>query len=290
MKCKKVTSMVLSVLIALVMNGLYCCFADETEDAEFLYMQMTKFLNEHKDVEPEHFDDVCKDFMSAKIPEANLLSRRDFEERSKGNVILYRGVTEKKYADEFKQGKVFLSCWNARGSGVYTTTDKKCAESFSDEKSPDDTLMRMFIQKDKVKILDDNYLERLREIIMEKHRGEFGEFENKIRNDYNSAAEYTNKVLDEVLKEAVKRGLPDEEVFKFFKEKLEKDPVFQKIRKEGKKHFTSNKAYVWFNSGFLARLMGYDVLYIVGSLSESYVVDAEEYLIVNPNVLYILAE
>lgn len=290
MKCKKVTSMFLSVLIAVMINGLYCCFADEVEDAEFLYLQMTKFLDEHKDIEPEHFDDVCKDFMGARIPEANLLSGSDFEARSKGNVILYRGVPEKKYADELKQGKVFLSCWNERGSGIYTTTTEACAKSFSDDKNLDDTLMRMFIQKDKVRILDNAYLERLKEIIIEKHREEFGGFENKKRNDYNSAAECMNKVFAEVQKEAVENRVPDEEFLKFFKEKAEKDPVIQKIRKEGKKYFTSNKAYVWFNSGLLARLMGYDVLYTVDALSESYVDPAEEYLIVNPNVLNVLAK
>ena len=105
MKLKKVTSMILSVLVVLVINNLCCCFADEEDDAEYLYAQITKFLDEHRDVEPVHFDDVCRDFMNSEAPKANLLSRQDFEERSKGNLMLYRGVSKKEYADEFRQGK-----------------------------------------------------------------------------------------------------------------------------------------------------------------------------------------
>ena len=80
----------------------------------------------------------------------------------------------------------------------------------------------------------------------------------------------------------------EEKVFKEVGNKLEKDPVFQKLRAERKKYYTSNKAYVWFNSGLLAKLMGFDILYTNGSLRNFFIGNEEEYLIVNPNVLKVL--
>ena len=261
---------------------------------------MIEFLNKHNDATPKKFDDICKDFMSDKIPEDNLLSKKDFEEKSKGNTILYRGVENKDYADEFKQGKIFLSCWNVRGSGVYTTTSLDCAKSFANKENLDDTLIKMSIEKDTVKILDNEYLEKLKKITIEKHGEEFGEFENKYSNDYifDNLAEYVDKASVDMYKkidELIKMNLSDEEYMKYEEkllkenlEKLQKDPTYQKLRMERERYYKSNKAYVWFNSGILTKLMGFDILYTNGSLRDFFVGTEEEYLIVNPSVLNVL--
>lgn len=80
----------------------------------------------------------------------------------------------------------------------------------------------------------------------------------------------------------------EEKVLKEFWDKLKKDPVCQKLIAERKKYYKSNKAYVWFNSGLLTKLIGYDVLYTNGLLRNFFIGNEEEYLIVNPNVLKVL--
>ena len=62
----------------------------------------------------------------------------------------------------------------------------------------------------------------------------------------------------------------------------------QKLIAERKKYYKSNKAYVWFNSGLLTKLMGFDILYTTGSLRDFFVGTEDEYLIVNPNILNVL--
>ncbi len=297
MKFKKVFSTFFSVLTIFTVSGFCNTFASEVDDAELLYTKMTVFLSKHKDVDPEKIDDVCKEFMGGKIPEENLLGEKDFKEKSIGNIILYRGVTTKEYADEFKRGKIFLSCFGVRGSGIYTTTSLDCAKSFADKQNFNDTVIKAFISKDNSKILDNDYLEKLRKIIIENHSEEFGEFENKYSNEYifDSASEYINKAFEEAQKKLDEMNLSEEDyvkeeekVLKEVGNKLEKDPVFQKLRAERKKYYTSNKAYVWFNSGLLAKLMGFDILYTNGSLRNFFIGNEEEYLIVNPNVLKVL--
>lgn len=55
---------------------------------------MTEFLSKNNDVTPEKIDDVCKEIIGSKIPESNLLSKQDFEEKSVGNTILYRTTVQ----------------------------------------------------------------------------------------------------------------------------------------------------------------------------------------------------
>lgn len=134
MKTKKIIGLFFGILTILAVNN-FCCNANEFDDAEFLYSKINEFLVIYKDVNPEMFDDVCKEFMDGTIPETNLLSKEDFEKKSKRNIVLYRGVKNKKYADEFKQGKVYLSCWIVRGSGVYATTSLRCAKSYANKEN-----------------------------------------------------------------------------------------------------------------------------------------------------------
>lgn len=297
MKFKKIFSTLLSALTVFSVSSFCSIFANEIDDAELLYTRMTEFLSKNNDVTPEKIDDVCKEFMGGKIPEENLLGEKDFEEKSIGNTILYRGVATKEYADEFKRGNIFLSCFGVRGSGIYTTTSLDCAKSFADKQNFNDTVIKAFISKDNSKILDNDYLEKLRKIIIENHSEEFGEFENKYSNEYifDSASEYINKAVEEAQQKLDEMNLSEEDyvkeeekVFKEVGNKLEKDPVFQKLRAEREKYYTSNKAYVWFNSGLLAKLMGFDILYTNGSLRNFFIGNEEEYLIVTPDILNVL--
>ena len=107
MKFKKFFSIFVSALIIFEAYSFYSFLAVEFEDAEFVYTKMTEFLKEYNSVSPEKIDDVCKEFMKSRIPESNLLNEQDFNEKSKGNIILYRGVDNKKYADEFKHENIF---------------------------------------------------------------------------------------------------------------------------------------------------------------------------------------
>lgn len=301
MKTKKFVSVLFGVAFALVLNIFYC-YANEFEDAEFLYSKINEFLIAHKDVNPEMFDDVCKEFMGGTIPKTNLLDKQDFEKKSKRNIVLYRGVENKKYADEFKQGKVYLSCWGVRGSGVYTTTSLRCAESYANKENFNDTIIEMFISKSNAKILDNDYLEKLKKIIIEKHKVEFGEFESNYRNEYvfDSSSSYNSKIFAMVYQEVVAElsglGLSDDDYLKeearIFKKKMsqvKESAVYQKVFSEKKRYYKSNKAYVWFNSGLLAKLLGYDVLYTKDLLSKDYEFgNEEEYLIINANILNVL--
>lgn len=216
MKFKKVFSTFFSVLTIFTVSGFCNTFASEVDDAELLYTKMTVFLSKHKDVDPEKIDDVCKEFMGGKIPEENLLGEKDFEEKSNGNIILYRGVTTKEYADEFKRGKIFLSCFGIRGSGIYTTTSLDCAKSFANKQNFNDTVIKAFISKSNVKILNNDYLEKLKELIIKRHSEKFGEFENKCSNDYifDSAADYINKAFKEAQKKLDEMNLSKEDYVK----------------------------------------------------------------------------
>lgn len=297
MKFKKFFSTLLSALTVFSVSSFSGIFANEIDDAELLYTRMTEFLSKNNDVTPEKIDDVCKEIIGSKIPESNLLSKQDFEEKSVGNTVLYRGVENKSYADEFRNGKVFISCWNVRGSGIYTTTSLDCAKSYASKQNPDDTLIKAFISKSNVKVLNNDYLEKLKELIIKRHSEEFGEFENKCSNDYifDSAADYINKAFEEAQKKLDEMNLSkedyvkeEEKVLKEFGDKMKQDPVCQKLIAERKKYYKSNKAYVWFNSGLLTKLMGFDILYTNGSLRDFFVGTEDEYLIVNPNILNVL--
>ena len=151
-----------------------------------------------------------------------------------------------------------------------------------------------------VKTLNNDYLEKLKELIIKRHSEEFGEFENKSKDEYvfDNLNEYVEKASADMYKkidELISMNLSEEDyvkeeekVLKEFGDKLKKDPMCQKLRAERKKYYKSNKAYVWFNSGLLTKLMGFDILYTNGSLRDFFVGTEDEYLIVNPNILNVL--
>lgn len=293
MKIKKYFGTIFSVLLIFIV-GANSCFASEIEDSEKLYVQIKNFLEINKDVLPEEFDSVCAKYISGNNNDAILNGMED--EKSENSMILYRGFSNKKYAEEFKKGKYFISVWNVRGSGIYTTTSIDCAKSYSDEKIPE-TLVKVEIKANKVKILENDYLEDLKKLIIKNHSEEFGEFDFKTKENYiyDNLKDY----LDEAFKETCKKceellnlHLSDEDYLnqeqKLLNEKskqLEKDPVYQKLRAERKKYYKTNKSYVWFNAGLLTKLMEYDALHSIDFLRDFVNFKEEEYLIVNPYIL-----
>ena len=276
-----------SLIILIVFSVNTNSFANEIGDSEKLYVEIKNFLESNKNVSPKDFAKVCCKYMLEEVKTNSNVSKKC------KNIILYRGVKNLEYASNFKRGIFFMSIWNVRGSGVYTTTNKDCAKFYSDEKNPK-TLITMQIDLNNVKILENDYLEKLKQIIIANHKEEFGEFNSKTEEDFilDSLKDYVDEAFEETYKKIEKlqgtKKLQYEE--KLLKEKLnqlEADPVFQKLKSERKKFYVTNKSCVWFNNGLLTKLLGYDVLYCVDFLRDFVDVKEEEYLIVNTQILKI---
>lgn len=267
----------------------------ETE-AEHLYKKINDFLLEYKDVPPEKFDDVCKEYISKDITSVNLLSKKDFEEKSEGNIVLYRGLNEKRFADNFKRGIIYLpsNTKNVRGMGVYTTTSFACAQRYSN-KNNSETIVKILIPKSGVKILENEYLEKLKEIICSTHPEEFGAFSKGNKEDciFDSASKFLNekfgKVFEKIEKENIEDPNEQQRLFDELEEQLKKDPAYQELKATRKRYFKENKASVFYNSGLLTKLLGFDVLHSIDYLSDTVDYKEEEYLIMNFRAVYILS-
>ena len=265
------------------------------DNAEHLYKKINDFLLRYKDILPENFDDVCKEYIAKDITSVNLLNEKDFEEKSKDNITLYRGLNEKHFADNFKRGIIYLpsNTKNLRGIGIYTTTSFSCAKHYSDKNNPE-TIVKMLIPKSGVKILENEYLERLKEIIRRMHPEEFGAFseENKESYIFDSMSEYLNEQFSKVFEkiETEKINSPDDQqrLLDELGEQLKKSPTYQELKANRKRYFKENKASVFYDSGLLAKLLDFDVLHSIDYLSDIDDYKEEEYLVINANVLSIL--
>lgn len=261
------------------------------KDAEYLYEKINNFLLQHKDVPPEKFDDICKEYMANDITSVNVLNEQAFEEKSKDSIVLYRGLSEKQFADSLKKGIIYLpsNTRNVRGMGIYTTTSLECAKRFSDKNNPG-TVVKMLIPKTGIKVLENEYLEELKEIIRHKHPEEFAMFseDNKINCIFDSASEFISEKFGEVLEKIEKEQIEDpdeqERLFDELREQLQKDPVMV----NRKRYFKENKASVFYNSGLLTKFLGFDVLHSTDYLSDNTEIREDEYLIIEPKILSIL--
>lgn len=264
-------------------------------EAENLYKKINDFLLEYKDVPAEKFDDVCREYMAKDVRSVNLLSRKDFEEKSKSSIVLYRGLDEKCFVDNFKRGIIYLpsNTKNVRGIGIYTTTSLDCAKRYSD-KNNSETIVKMLMPKSKVKILENEYLEKLKEIICSTHPEEFGAFFKENKEDYilDFAAKFLNdkfgKVFEKIEQEQIEDFNEQQRLLDELVEELKKDPVYQELKANRKRYFKENKASVFYNSGLLTKLLGFDVLHSIDYLSDTVDYKEEEYLIINSRVVYIL--
>ena len=284
---KKIFILFVAALFIIISNAVYC-LANELNDAEKLYTKINEFLSEHNDIEPEDFDGFCRKFM-LNSNQKSFGSKEIFED----NIILYRGVNDKKFAEEFKNGNIFIASnlKNVRGCGIYTTTNLDLARSYTDKISSE-CIIKMTISKSNVKILENDYLEKLKSIIIEKYPNEFGEFKDKAKDDYifDSMKDFLDEQTKLIMEECMK--IEDPEIQdKFLEEKFAKmrgDTVIQKLQAKRKKYFKTNKSAVWYNSGLLTKLFGFDALYANDYLSDFIDSKQDEYLIVNPGVLNIV--
>ena len=261
--------------------------------SECLYKKINDFLLEYKDVPPEKFDDICKEYMTKNTTTVKLLSEKDFEEKSKDSIVLYRGINENQFADNFKKGIIYMpsNAKNVRGMGIYTTTSLECAKRYSDKTNPK-TIVKMLMPKTDIKVLEDEYLEKLKEIIRHTHPEDFGMFleDNKENYIFDSASELLKEKLGEVFQKIEREQIEDpDEQYRLFNEvceQLKKHPII--INR--KRYFKENKASVFYNSGLLCKLLGFDVLHSTDYLSDNVGIKEEEYLIVEPKILSVLNE
>lgn len=229
------------------------------------------------------------------------MNENDFEEKSKDNLILYRGMENSNISNDFFNGKVYLSMNtnNIRGTGIYTTTSKECAEYYSDG-SPF-TLAKMFISKENSKILENDRLQEIKNIIKGNHPDEFSRFDGKNRDTFinDSARSYFDDRFNEEVKlwakekgiEASKEEIIaklDENSLKEMSEKIKNDPETQKVLSKREKFFEDPESFCWYNDGLLTFLLGYDVLHSYKYLRDFHNSKEDEYLVINPKVLNIL--
>ncbi len=265
------------------------------KEAEKLYEKINDFLDKNKDCSPEEFEEICKEYMMQKIETQNLLNKNEFDKKFPNSLLLYRGLSSKKFADDLKSGNVYVApnTRNVRGMGVYTTTSLEIAQTFSDKNDPS-TIVQMILPNQGVKILENEHLERLKEIIRANHKEEFGEFsaENKNLFIFDSLSEYLEKYTNQVLEKIKNENIQDENLQQQLLDdtlrSIEKDSLYQSLKTTRKKYFKTNKAAIFYNSGLLTKLLGFDVLHSKDFLNEVTKFKKDEYLVVNTKLLGIL--
>ncbi len=260
---------------------------------EELYKKISDFLNEYKDIPPEKFDDICIKYMKKDLKPLKIINNKEFQEKSKENIILYRGINQKRFANDFKNGIVYFppNDRNVNGTGIYTTTSLDCAKDYSGG-DLSGAVVKMLIPRTGIKILENQYLEKLKDIIRRNHKDEFGDFtsENKQNYIFDSMQEYIDEQSKKIIEKYEKIENQDE--YKRLVDealgKIKKDPNFQILKDSRKRYFKNNKAAIFYNSGLLAKLLGFDILYSIDYLRNFVGYKEEEYLIVNPEILSIL--
>ena len=249
-------------------------YKEKIEFANKLYAKMQVFLKKYKNCATEKFDDECLIFLKSISNPQKLLAKEEFEKNAKNKLILYRGVSRKEYADNFKSGKLFFATnlRNECGSGIYTTPEHRHAEIWIWSSNPDDykvleqyehdnklyeemayklvphgEVLKMYLDST-AKILDNSYLREVKDLIFKSHPSHF--------------------------KDAV----------------TFRDETFIDEKRKDLNVFKTKEDLLFHNSGLLTRLLGYDVLH---EKETKAVIDengalGSEYLIVNPEVLNVL--
>lgn len=280
------------------------------KEADLLYTKVNEFLHDNENISPENFEDKCVKYIQNNSGKPKILNKETFDAKSKNKIILYRGINgenAKKYTEEFKHGKIYIgkNIHNVRGNGIYTTANYKCAQHFADS---NETIVTMFLNNKK-NILENKYLEELKDIMVKKHSDEFSYIVDSIKMDllYSPidylATEYlfkeyipdfdVNKLYELNFKEIAEleekllppEALADIDVLSKAAEKAKSDSRYAELKQE-KKYFKDKKAALYYNSGLLAKLLGYDVLH-TDEYDEELKVDIQEYLILDPEIISI---
>ena len=263
---------------------------ENKHNANKLYEEIKKFLSSIQDIPPENFDDICHEYLLKSIPQKNLLSEYDFIKKSNHGLVLYRGLSSKEFADDLKNGKIYTGSGvkNVFGTGVYTSSSIETAKAYSDKKDPS-TIVKLLIPISEIRVLENTYLEKLKKIICIVHKDEFQKFFKKSRLRFvtDNVSIYLNKKFKGVYERISKENITDSsqqiKLFEIAREEAEKAEEFQKMKYNIKKCFRTNEAAVFYNSGLLTKLLGYDCLHV-----KTYMTD--KYLIVNTDNLYVLSK
>lgn len=251
-------------------------YEEKIELANRLYAKMQTFLKKYKNCPIEKFEEECINFLKNCSNPQKLLTKKEFEEKSTGKVVLYRGVSKKEYANDFKSGKLFFSAnlKNEHGSGIYTTSEHSHASIWIWSPNPDD-----------YKVLKQyEYDNKLYEKMAYKlvPHGEV----LKMYLD-NSAKILDNSYLREA-KDLIFKLYPSH-----FKNTITfRDGTFTDEKRKDLNVFKTKEDLLFHNSGLLTKLLEYDALY---EKETKAVIDengtlGSEYLIVNPEVLNVLID
>lgn len=245
-------------------------------DAENLYIKINDFLKNNENCAPEDFEKVCCEYIKSKSKPIAVLGEDDFINQSVGHQLIYRGFSEKHFADDLKQGKVYvgLNTMNVRGNGIYTSSNEKCASLFAKNSA---CLVKLFFDNSS-KILNSDYLKEIKRIMCERHPKEFDYILNSTKMDLcvSPLDDYLRKILE---------GYNDDEWFQKLNElKSTNDPVLQELRTKKTRYFKDKKAALFYNDGLIANLLGYDILY-TNEFDNELSVDIQEYLVLNYGVL-----
>ncbi len=175
--------------------------------------------------------------------------------------------------NSFESGDIYISksMKNIRGNGVYTTSNFKVTQYFSENKN---YISKMFLDKNNSNILESSYFMGVMEIMVENHHNEFNYDDKDII--FDSMEKYYNKIEETSNFDEQKKLL----------KKLEQDTEFQELRKNRKYYYKDNKIAVLNNMGLLTLLMGYNVLH-TDEIDTQINMNIEEYLILDSSLLQI---
>lgn len=241
-----------------------------------LHLAMNNFIkNNASDCSVEDFDKLCKDFLEKNSSKPKLLSLEEFEKDVKNKTTLYRGISSKEYVNDFKSGKMFFSdnLSMERGNGIYTTSRYDHASIWIWSTNPNDWAAMEPYENDETL-----YNEMLYKLVPH------GEVMKMFLND--SAKILNNSDLREI-KDLIFKMEPEK-----FKNILSwRDCNFPKTSIKNLNIFNTKEQLLFHNSGLLTKLLGYDVLYEkeTNAIIDNNGTLGDEYLVVNPGILSILA-
>ncbi len=241
-----------------------------------LHLAMNNFIkNNASDCSVEYFDKLCKDFLEKNSSKPKLLSLEEFEKNVKNKTTLYRGISSKEYVNDFKSGKMFFSdnLSMERGNGIYTTSQYDHASIWIWSTNPNDwKAMEPYENNETL------YNEMLYRLVPH------GEVIKMFLND--SAKILNNSDLREI-KDLIFKMEPEK-----FKNILAwRDCNLPKTSIKDLNIFNTKEQLLFHNSGLLTKLLGYDVLYEkeTNAIIDNNGTLGDEYLVVNPGILSILA-
>lgn len=163
----------LSVSVSNINTYAECFSGEKEKDAELLYQKVNEFVNKCGTCNIENFDDICRDYIKENCKQPILLDKNEFEKKALNKLVLYRGVSEKRFADAFKRGEIYLGegRYNQRGCGIYTTNNINLAKQWFGN-NDDKNVVKMFFKK-RANFLENDYLEKIKDIIFKLHPNDF---------------------------------------------------------------------------------------------------------------------